>query len=73
VRLADHIEARALEQLDEVEPDDRLVFCYEDADVRRLLIAESAAHFRRVFSVERMLVSTRVSGGAAKPRLGRGR
>jgi hypothetical protein len=36
VRLADDLEARALQQLDEVEADDRLVFGYEDADVRRL-------------------------------------
>jgi hypothetical protein len=49
VRLADDVVTRALQQLDEVEPDDRLVFGYEDADVRRLLIGESALHFPRGF------------------------
>ena len=35
-RLADDVHPRALQQLDEVEPDDRLVFGYEDPDAGRL-------------------------------------
>jgi hypothetical protein len=36
VRLAHDVEACALQQLDQIEADDRFVFGYEDADVPRL-------------------------------------
>jgi hypothetical protein len=36
VRLPHDVETRAAQELDEVEPDDRFVFGYEDADARRL-------------------------------------
>jgi hypothetical protein len=43
MRLTDNLETGALQQLDEVQPDDRFVFSYKDADARRVAPGTKAA------------------------------